>query len=99
MTLINPKLESKIEKCISDKSGRYIILDVSVDDSPLILANIYPPNNPNQQSNFFKTLHGQLQDFSEENVIIGCDFNCSLSDKDKKVEMRSPKERLQLKCT
>jgi len=84
MILINPKLDCKIEKCISDKTGRYIILDVSVEDSRLILVNIYAPNDLNQQSNFFRSLHLQLQDFSQENIVIGSGFNCALSDKDKK---------------
>ena len=85
MILINPKLDCKIEKCICGRSGRYIILDISVDDSHLILANIYAPNDLSQQSNFFKTLHGQQPDFSQKNVIIGGgSVNCALSDKDKK---------------
>ena len=84
MILINPKLDCKIEKCISDKNGRYIILVVSVEDSHLILVNIYAPNDLNQQSKFFRSLHHQLQDFSQENIVIGGDFNCALSDKDKK---------------
>ena len=83
MILINPNLDCKIEKCISDKSGRYIILDVSVDDTRLTLVNIYA-NDLNQQSKFFRSLHRHLQDFSQENVVIGGDFNCALSDKDKK---------------
>ena len=78
MILINPKLDCEIEKCISDKSGRYIILDVSVDDTRLTLVNIYAPNDLNQQSKFFRSLHRQLQDFSQENVVIGGDFNCAL---------------------
>ena len=84
MILLNPKLDCKIEKCIPDKNGRYIILDVSVEDSRLILVNIYAPNDLNQQSKFFRSLHHQLQDFSQENIVIGGDFNCALSDKDKK---------------
>ena len=33
MILINPKLDCKVEKCISDNNGRFIILDVALDDS------------------------------------------------------------------
>lgn len=84
MIFINLKLDCKIEKCISDKSGRYIVLDVLVHESGLILVNIYAPIDLSQQSKFFRSLHRQLQDFSHENVVIGDDFNCALSDKDKK---------------
>ena len=48
------------------------------------MANIYAPNDLNQQVKFFKLVQHHLQDFSEEIIIIGGDFNCSLSDKDKK---------------
>ena len=84
MILINPKLDCKVEKCISDNNGRFIILDVALDDSHIILVNIYAPNDLNQQVKFFKLMQLHLQDFSEEIVIIGGDFNCSLLDKDKK---------------
>ena len=84
MILINPKLDCKVEKCISDNNGRFIILDVALEDSHIILVNIYAPNDLNQQVQFFKLMQHHLQDFSEEMVIIGGDFNCSLSDKDKK---------------
>ena len=84
MTLINPKLDFKLEKMISDKNGRYIILDVIVDETHLILVNIYAPNDLNQQLVFFKDLHDRLQEFAQENIIIAGDFNCALADKDKK---------------
>jgi len=84
MILINPKLDCKIENCISDRHGRYIILDVSIDDSRVTLVNIYAPNDLNQQSKFFKSLNHQLQNFSQQNIIIGGDFNCAMTDKDKK---------------
>ena len=84
MILINPKFDCKVEKCISDNNGRFIILDIALDDSHIILVNIYAPNDLNQQVKFFKLMQLHLQDFSEEIGIIGGDFNCSLSDKDKK---------------
>ena len=84
MILISPKLDYKVEKCILDNNGRFIILDVTLDDSHIILVNIYAPTDLNQPVKFFKLVQHHLQDFSEEIVIIGGDFNCSLSDKDKK---------------
>ena len=84
MILINPKIKYKVEKKICDKNGRYIILDIALADTRVALVNIYPPNDINQQVSFFKELQEQLQEFSEENIIIGGDFNCTLSEKDKK---------------
>ena len=84
MILVNPKLELKIEEVISDNNGRYIILDAMVDDSHVILVNIYAPNDLNQQLAFFNDLQHTLQEFAQEYIIMGGDFNCALHDKDKK---------------
>ena len=53
-------------------------------DTRIILVNIYAPNDANQQISFFKEIQQQLQEFSEEIIIIGGDFNCTLAEKDKK---------------
>ena len=50
----------------------------------MILVNIYAPNDANQQVTFFKELENQLEDFAQENMIIAADFNCALSENDKK---------------
>ena len=63
---------------------RYIILDVEFADTRIVLVNIYAPNDVNQQVVFLKELQGHFQEFSEETMIIGGDFNCTLSEKDKK---------------
>ena len=84
MILVNPKVDFKIEKAISDNNGRYIILDAMVDDSHAVLVNIYAPNDLNQQLAFFNDLQHILQEFAQEHIIIGGDFNCALHDKDKK---------------
>ena len=46
--------------------------------------NIYAPNDANQQVTFFKELENELEDFAQENIIITGDFNCALSENDKK---------------
>jgi len=84
MILINPKIKCKVEKKICDKNGRDIILHIVLTDTRVALVNIYAPNKVNQQVSFFKELQEQLQEFSKENIIIGGDFNCTLSEKDKK---------------
>ena len=83
MILVNPKIKCKVEQKICDKNGRYIILDIALADTRVTLVNIYAPNDVKQQVSFFKELQEQLQEFSEENTIIGGDFNCTLSEKDK----------------
>ena len=83
MILINPSLECKIERVISDKNGRFIILKLSLDQQSIVLVNIYAPNDINQQITFFSKLNPLLQEFAQENIIIGGDFNCTRSSKDK----------------
>ena len=93
--LVNPKVELKIEKVISDNNGRYIILDTMVDDSHIILVNIYAPNDLNQQLAFFNDLQHTLQEFPQECILMGGDFNCALHDKDKKVYKNSRSQEIQ----
>ena len=83
MILLNPKLDCKIEKISQDKNGRFVIAKLTIDDSHLVLVNICSPNDINQQVHFFKELQDQLQEYPHENLIIGGDFNCALTQRDK----------------
>jgi len=74
LILLNPKLNCKIEKISQDKNGRFVIAKLTIDDSHLVLVNIYSPNDVNQQVHFFKELQDQLQEYPHENLIIGGDF-------------------------
>ena len=56
MILINPSLDCKSEKIITDKNGRFIIQQLSLDEQAIVLVNIYAPNNANQQVAFFSKL-------------------------------------------
>ena len=49
MILINPTLDCNVTEFIHDKKGRFIILEVIIEDNPIILVNIYAPNDANQQ--------------------------------------------------
>ena len=84
MILFHPKLNFKNEKQTVDKNGRYIILDRMFADNRTLLVNIYAPNDAHQQVFFFKDLQNRLQEYSEETIIAGGDFNWTLSGIDKK---------------
>lgn len=84
MILINPKLDCKIEKVIADKDGRYIIADICLNQIRIVLLNIYAPNYQTQQVLFFKRLQQHLEPFADEHIAVGDDFNCALTEKDKK---------------
>ena len=76
-----------MRKFIHDKNGRFIILEITIEENPIVLVNIYAPNDTNQQvtCSLFKDLNQHQQEFCEEkiHVIIGGDYNCALSSKDK----------------
>ena len=84
MILINPKLDCQIEKVIADKDGRYIIVDIFLNQIRIVLVNIYAPNDQTQQVLFFKRLQQHLEPFAEEHIVVGGDYNCALTEKDKK---------------
>ena len=84
MILINPKLDCKIEKIIADKDGRHIIADIFFNQTHILLVNIYVPNDPTKQVLFFERLQQHLEPFTDEHIVVGGDFNCALTEKDKK---------------
>ena len=83
MILVNPRLDVKIEKCESDANCRFLILDTKFNDSHLVLVNIYAPNDTIQQIQFLQIIQERLANYADENIIIGGDFNCSLTPLDK----------------
>ena len=84
MILIKPSFDIEIKRSIQDKQGRCIILEAKVYESNFIFVNIYAPNDCTHQMIFYKSLQERLKKFSNENLVIGGDFNCVLSSLDKK---------------
>ena len=84
ITLINPSVNFKVEKEISEKQGRLIILKLSLEEKVIVLVNIYAPNDVAQQVSFFKRLNQQLEKFAQDTIVIGGDFNCALTSNDKR---------------
>ena len=72
-----------VENQISSEDGRILILRLCIDDQKFTCVNIYAPNEAYAQVTFFKQLRSLLQQFSGNNIIIGGDFNCPLSKRDK----------------
>ena len=86
--LIKAGFDCSIHQQILDPMGRYIIVKAVMQDKTYVLINIYAPNKDKDLTNFFKNLYAILQKEnleSEENIIIGGDFNCPLNpERDKK---------------
>ena len=80
--LISNKANCTELSTTADPLGRFIISKVQVDDKVYVLVNIYAPNKDKDSTFFFRKLHTLLQIEnldSEENIILGGDFNCPLN--------------------
>ena len=94
--LFNNNFSLKSLRQLSDKEGRYIIVDLEVGELTLTLCNIYAPNTDDPA--FFKNVSEQMLSFKCDEIIIGGDFNLVLDvSKDKAggkptTHWNSPKE-------
>ena len=81
MILVKEHLDFKLISSKIDPLGRYIFLEVEIQDSPFVLLNIYAPNKCAEQCVFFSKLSEELKDFvtdEDKSVVIGGDFNVIL---------------------
>ena len=83
--LFDPATKLNEEYNFSNKTGRIILITVYLNGTKISLCNIYAPNNQSEQLEFIQELNNCIIDKSElTNIIIGGDWNCTLTKKDKK---------------
>ena len=83
--LINRAVKEKVTFTSSDADDRIILINLTYNGLKLSFCNIYAPNDHTQQVNFIQELNCLLIDKSEiTTLIVGGDWNCTLSKKDKK---------------
>ena len=83
--LINRVVKEKVTFTFSDADGRIILINLTYNGLKLSFCNIYGPNDHTQQVSFIQELNCLLIDKSEITaLIVGGDWNCTLSKKDKK---------------
>ena len=81
--LLNNNFTFNVLKQLCDKEGRYIIIDLEVDELTLTICNIYAPNKDDH--NFFQNVSEELLRFKCQQIILGGDFNLVMDvAKDKK---------------
>ena len=83
MILPNPKYDIEVTKVEKDNNGRLIVLVTKMNDANLVLMNLYSPNDISQQVQFFDKVMNKLSNYAGENIIVGGDFNCALTESDK----------------
>ena len=81
LVMVRDNLHFQLRSMKVDSQGRYVFLEVSIQDSPYFLLNIYAPNKCSEQCTFFKEISEILKAARTEQdypIIVGGDFNVIL---------------------
>lgn len=78
--LFPSKLDYIVNSVKRDDNGRFILLDLDVANTNIIMANVYAPTKDKvkDQIDFLQQLQAFLIDFQERNLLLGGDFNTCL---------------------
>ena len=82
LVLIRGTLQFELKSVKKDSHGRFVIVEALVQDSPVLLINIYAPNNTYDAIDFYESLRTTLleSDYDQDyKFIMGGDFNVPLS--------------------
>ena len=82
LVLIRETLQIELKSVRKDMRGRFVIVEALVQDSPVLLINIYAPNKTYEAIDFYENLRTTLleSDFDQDyKFIMGGDFNVPLS--------------------
>ena len=71
--LFRPRLNYNIDGLQRDKEGQMLALQIEINDIPLVIMNIYAPNE--DSPSFFVELMIMLQKFNTLDYVISGDFN------------------------
>ena len=61
-----------------DPNGRFIAIDLNLDDNQIRLLNVYGPNTINERIEFYDNHVSHFLD-TDSSKIVGGDFNCTLN--------------------
>ena len=77
-----------LESSHASESGRIVMITVLVNGLKISFCNIYAPNNLQEQLEFIQELNNCVIDKAQAaSLVLGGDWNCTLSKKDKKGEV------------
>lgn len=80
--LIRKGLSIRINKLVKSIDGRFIIMEIEIDDLAFVLINVYAPNEDHPE--FFVKLFEETSKFENPYKLYGGDFNLVLDlDKDR----------------
>lgn len=75
-TIISNRVAFNHHTSISDPEGRYVIIHISINNTPLTIVNLYGPNN--DDPSFFQKIFSILNKLPSSDLIIGGDFTTIL---------------------
>jgi len=75
--LMNRGMKCEVDSILKDPDGRFILWKGKLQGTAVILANVYAPNRPQEQTRFFDKLYEDIASIMDRNysLIIGGDFN------------------------
>ena len=76
MILSNRNSECKVLKSFCDLEGRYVIMEIEINNTTMILTSLYAPNQDSPQ--FFEELFSKINSFDNPAMILVGDFNLVL---------------------
>ena len=65
----------------NDVNGRFLLLDINIDENNFILLNVYAPtkDHPKDQIDLFKRISDLLEEYTDRNIVMGGDFNTCIN--------------------
>ena len=84
--MINNSVNFKFISKHYDNVGRKVAVNIEIDGNPWSLVSVYCPNNERERINFIKNLSEWIKEkcISLDNLLIGGDFNCTLTKEDRR---------------
>ena len=78
--MIKSGFDCTVSQKIIHPLGRYIILKAVIKETSCVLINLYAPKSKDKEIiNFFILQRKKISHDSEENIIMGGDFDCPLN--------------------
>lgn len=71
--LLKNNIEFKVHECITSDNGRFVILDVTIEEFRLTIVNLYGYNQ--DRPDFFNNIFEIIDKIGNDNVILGGDWN------------------------
>ena len=94
MTLIDNNFEQKIEQVKADKNSKYLLINITIQERKIILANVYDTNQDNTQ--FYRTLFQKFSEYDIDRIIMCGDWNFVLNpsiDYENYLHINNPRSR------